>query len=270
MPPGNQATVSMGRLLLNCDLGENESVEQTDALMQCVEAANIGCGVHAGSLEKTRETLERATHYGVKVGAHPGIAVAGGRGTALPTPAEFDQLLTEQLGAFFEAAGAVGASVHHIKLHGSLYSAVESDSELARVYLAQLNAWSKRAGLKPLPSGKQMTSPLQGRSSESGVKVFALSGGAFAQRATEAGIAVVPELFADRGYLATGALVPRSQEGALIHSVEAAVERMRRWSTTGMMPTVDGEAIPLAGETLCVHSDSPQALELLQALHRFR
>ncbi len=285
MPTGNQAEVSMGRLLLNCDLGENESAEQTRALMQCVDAANIGCGVHAGSLQKTRDTLQLAQEFGVKVGAHPGLAAAGGRGAELPSPMEFRELLSLQLETFFEAAESVGADVHHIKLHGSLYSAVERDTTLADVYLEQLREFSDRAArlsvhvsCKPLPSDKQMTSPLQGRSSKStppcrgGVtgpgclKVFALSGGAFSHRAIDAGIEVIPELFADRGYQANGMLVPRSEPGALIHSVDAAVGRIRVWQESGAMPTVSGSVIPLEGSTLCVHSDSPQALELLRAL----
>lgn len=241
MPTRNQTEFSMGRLLLNCDLGENESAEQTRALLQCVDAANIGCGVHAGSLEKTRDTLQLAQEFGVKVGAHPGLAAAGGRGAELPSPREFRELLSLQLETFFEAAESVGAEVHHIKLHGSLYSAVERDTTLADVYLEQLQRWES-------------------------VKVFTLSGGSFARAAIDAGIEVIPELFADRGYQANGMLVPRSEPGALIHSVDAAVGRIRVWQESGAMPTVSGSVILLEGGTLCVHSDSPQALELLRAL----
>ena len=69
MPPRNQASIQMGRLRLNCDLGENESLEQTKALLRYVDAANISCGVHAGSPEKTRQTIALAKEFGVLVGA---------------------------------------------------------------------------------------------------------------------------------------------------------------------------------------------------------
>lgn len=244
MSSRHQAEFSMGRLLLNCDLGEHEPEKLTRALMRCVDAANICCGVHAGSLEKTRGTLQLAKEYGVKVGAHPGMAVAGGRGGQWPSPESFADLLCRQLGTFFEAAESVGAPVHHVKLHGSLYSAVELDSALAKVYLRQLQL------LK-------------------GVKVFTLSGGSFAECATAAGIEVVPELFADRGYRANGMLVPRSEPGALLHSVDSAVDRVRVWQETGAMPVAGGQTCSLSGGTLCVHSDSPQALELLHALRQW-
>ena len=241
MQAGHQADVQMGRLLLNCDLGEHESARQTQAMLDCVDAANISCGVHAGSLEKTVETLRLAKMCGVKIGAHPGMAAAGGRGPGAPGPDDFAHLLSQQLTTFFDAADALGLQVHHIKLHGSLYSAVEQDAALAAVYLEHLHGFR-------------------------GVKVFALAGGSFADLAAAAGVDVIPELFADRGYQANGMLVPRSEPGALIHSVQEAVARMGLWRASGQMPTVDGDPIPLNGATICVHSDSPQALELLRAL----
>lgn len=231
----------MGRLRLNCDLGENESLEQTKALLRYVDAANISCGVHAGSPEKTRQTIALAKELGVLVGAHPGISAAGGRGSQLPDVGEFRTLLQQQLGSFFAAAKQCDVTVHHVKLHGSLYMAVEADRALAEAYIEEL------AELQV-------------------AKVFSLSGGAFAERAAQRGIACCAELFADRGYLPSGALVPRSEPGALIESVDEAVGRMRGWKESGRIPTVSGELISLNGDTLCVHSDSAGSLELLAAL----
>jgi UPF0271 protein len=232
----------MGKLILNCDLGENESAAQTERLMARVGAANICCGVHAGSLEKTRATLELAKRYGVLVGAHPGLAVAGGRGTDLPNADEFRSLLDDQLGSFLCLAKKVGVAVRYVKLHGSLYHAVEQDDQLAEVYLRRI------------------------KSMDTCVGIFSLAGGRVVPLAREAGIRVWEEVFADRGYTAEGQLVPRDQPDALIDGVPVAVERIREWGTSGMMPTSDGGSVSLRAETVCVHSDSPDALQLLEAL----
>lgn len=210
--------------------------------MALVGAANICCGVHAGSEAKTRATLELAKRYGVMVGAHPGLAVAGGRGTALPSVAEFDALLQEQLGSFLRIAAEVEVPVRYVKLHGTLYHAVEADPNLAEVYLNRI------------------------KSMDTNIGVFCFAGGAFAVTARATAIRVWEELFADRGYAADGGLMPRGQVGAVIEDVSMAVQRMRAWLATGAMPTRAGGSIVLNGQTVCVHSDSSNSLELLAAL----
>ena len=234
----------MGKLILNCDLGEHESVAQTERLMALVDAANICCGVHAGSEAKLRSTLELTKRHGVLVGAHPGLAFAGGRGAALPSAAAFDALLCDQLKSFARVAAEVGVPVRYVKLHGTLYHAVERVPALAEVFLRQIQS---------------MQSPLG---------IFALAGGAFAPLARAAGVRVWEELFADRGYTADGQLMPRGQAGAVIDEVTVAVERIQRWRESGTMVVDGGPSIPLTGETLCVHSDSPHALTLLASLRR--
>jgi UPF0271 protein len=233
----------MGGLNLNCDLGEQEPEAQTRELLGLVDAANISCGVHAGSPEKTVRTLALAHEAGVLIGAHPGMAGAGGRGTDLPDAEAFRELLQRQLEAFGQAAARIGAEMHHIKLHGSLYTAVERRPDLAEMYLRVLADYPE-------------------------VTIFALSGGAFAEQARRCGRTICAELFADRGYLATGELVPRNQPGALIASIDEAVARVRHWQLSGELPSVSGDLLRLAGESWCVHSDSPHALELLRALRR--
>jgi UPF0271 protein len=232
----------MGEIILNCDLGENESAEQTERLMALVGAANICCGVHAGTEAKTRATLELAKRYGVMVGAHPGLAVAGGRGSELPSATVFRDLLEDQLGSFVQLADAVGVVVSYVKLHGILYHAVEQHESLAEVFIEYLNSQNCVLG------------------------VFSLAGGSFAVRARVAGLSVWEEAFADRGYLVGGQLVPRDQPGAVIEDVTVAVERVRVWQASGLIPTVGDGSIELRAGTLCVHSDSPNALQLLEQL----
>ena len=234
----------MGALILNCDLGEHECAAQTERLMALVGAANICCGVHAGSEVKLRSTLELAKRYGVRVGAHPGLADAGGRGAALPSVAAFDALLCDQLESFVRVAAEVGVQVSYVKLHGTLYHAVEQAPELAEVFLRRI------------------------QSMQPSLAIFALAGGTFAPLARASGIRVWEELFADRGCTADGQLMPRGQAGAVIEEVAVAVGRIQQWMESGQMSVDGGQSIPLAGETLCVHSDSPHALQLLASLRR--
>lgn len=231
----------MGRPLINCDLGENESRALTAALLDLVDAANICCGVHAGSLAKTRETLAMAVGRGCLIGAHPGWGLAGGRGETLPGIVAFRDLLAEQVGGFLAEASAAGGTVRYVKLHGNLYHAVERDSRYAATYLEFLQS---------LPQD---------------LAVVALSGGVFQERARAAGLEVWEEGFADRAYRADGSLVPRSQPGAVLDAV-AALARVRAWMKHGWFATVEGTGMELNMDTICVHGDSPDSQTLLAGM----
>lgn len=231
----------MARLIINCDLGENECVESTKELMSLVDAANICCGVHAGSLEKICESLHLAKVHGVMVGAHPGLPRGGGRGGSIPSLSEFECLLETQVGGFLSTAKSLGVMVRYVKLHGTLYHAVEEDLGLSRLYCDYVKQLGPSLG------------------------IFALSGGQCVKQARLAGIQTWEEIFADRGYLASGALVPRSDLGALLGADEVT-ERYALWLQTGRIQAVDGELIDLSAETICVHSDSPDAVQLLRSL----
>lgn len=228
----------MDRLIINCDLGEDEPLGLTEQLLALVDAANIGCGFHTGSPEKTRATIQLAITHGVMIGAHPGLPTHGGRGDALPYPGGFGDLLEKQISAFQEAARSLGTTATYIKLHGSLYHAVEQDPELAKVCIEFL---------------AQQSTPLA---------VFALAGGAFAATAEAAGLRVYHEAFVDRDYRPDGSLVPRSEPGAILAENEA-MARLLLWGELGKLIVRGGHKIDLKADTLCVHGDSPDALKMM-------
>ncbi len=231
----------MGRLILNCDLGEDEPIAQTERILSLVDAVNIGCGFHAGSEKKTRSTIERAFKSGVRIGAHPGLPLDGGRGNELPTPEAFHDLLVTQIGSFQAVARSLGTAAEYIKLHGSLYHAVEAQPDLAEVYVQFLLTQSPK------------------------LAVFALAGGSFASLAEAVGIRVYHEAFADRAYQADGTLLPRSKAGAVL-DFKQALERIKIWLGQGSMPTHDGQLIELSADTLCVHGDSTGAFKMITEL----
>lgn len=226
----------MGSVLINCDLGENESHESTQRLLELVDAANICCGFHAGSLQKTAETIQMIEGKELLVGAHPGMLAEGGRGQETPSVSEFSKLLSDQVDSFLDIAGKYGVKVTYVKLHGSLYHAVEKHRELAETYCGFL--------------------------SQRGLSCFALATGSFLQLAKEREITAFAEGFLDRGYEMDGTLVPRSNIGALL-GVDEAVARFRRWQQTGLIQTKSGLDLELRAETLCVHGDSVESETLL-------
>lgn len=241
MRSGHKTLFRMGTIIINCDLGENESDAQTNRMLDRIDAANICCGMHAGSEAKTRRTMQLAAKKGVLIGAHPGLAAAGGRGGELPDADDFRELLQSQLQGFIAFADKIETWVSYVKLHGSLYHAVEVNEALADIYLNIL----KHTG--------------------AGLGVTALAGGAFQKKARQTGLVVREEIFADRGYRADGSLVPRHEAGALLE-VDTALSRFEKWLRSGLMDTVEGSAIELRADTICVHADSDGSETLLAGL----
>ena len=72
----------------------------------------------------------------------------------------------------------------------------------------------------------------------------------------------VPEAFVDRAFGPAGALVPRSEPGAVLHDPDVVVARAVRLAQTGEVVAVDGSVLRLAPQSLCVHGDTPGAVGL--------
>lgn len=232
---------------LNCDLGEGEAQERTEAVFGLVDSVNIACGGHAGDDATQRRCLELAGLHGVRAGAHPGIPDRAGFGRAQVeglTVGTFRDTVLGQVGRLQGHARAVGIPLHHVKLHGALYHAAEDRPELAGALLELV------AGEWP------------------GLRVYAQAGGGVirAVQAMGSPVEVWPEGFLDRGYRSDGSLVPRGGFGALIDDPELVRERMQDLVTRGGVRAVDGGWVPLRVRTLCVHGDGPRSLDLLRAL----
>jgi UPF0271 protein len=234
------------KLDLNCDLGEGEPLALTRALMRCVTSANVACGGHAGDLETMAACVGLAKQFGVRLGAHPGLWSRGdfGRGLLKLTAEELELLLVQQVGVLERLARTKRVRLHHIKLHGALYHASESDKNIAQVYLAAVRAWWPQC------------------------VVFARAGGTVARLARRVGVRVWEEAYLDRGYREDGTLVPRDMPGALLDDERSVKQRLERLIVDGVIETVSNRPLKLVPKTLCLHSDTPKALQFARLARR--
>lgn len=232
---------------LNCDLGEGEPLSRTNSLMRSITSANVACGGHAGDLNTLETCVRLAKELGVNFGAHPGSwdRVSFGRAAHAITPDELELLLLHQVGAIEMVAHAKGLGLHHIKLHGTLYHASDSNEELGWRYVSAVARWWPK------------------------VRVYARAGGTVARLGRKAGVPVWEEVFLDRGYFNDGTLVPRNGDGAQITSPNEVRARLRSLARSGQVISVSGEPVRVKAQTACIHSDTPRAVERARAAREF-
>lgn len=232
---------------LNSDLGESFgrwTLGDDDAMLGLVTSANVACGFHAGDATTLRRTCASAAARGVVVGAQVGYRDLAGFGRRFVDmdPGELADDVVYQLGALDGMCRVAGTAVRYLKPHGALYNGVVHHTVQAQAVVDAVRAYD-------------VTLPVLG-----------LPGSELLRAAEAAGLRAVPEFFVDRGYTADGTLVPRSSPGALLHSSSDAAERVRRLLTDGVVRAVDGTDVAVRAESLCVHGDSPGAVEMAAAV----
>ena len=227
---------------LNADLGEGAGHD--DELLGLVTSANIACGFHAGDANTIRRSIEMARVRGVAVGAHPSLFDREnfGRKELAVTPEQVFDAVTYQLGVFQAIAETAGLRPNHVKPHGALYNMAVRDERIAD---AIARAIAKL---------------------DSSLILFAPDNSALARAALVNGLPIAREVFADRNYLSDGWLVPRSGSDALLHDSEEAATRALRMLRDGKVKSVDGVDIDVRPETICLHGDTPGAVEFARAL----
>jgi UPF0271 protein len=231
---------------LNSDLGEGFGVWQLgddDALLEIVTSANVACGFHAGDPSTLRRVCRAAAERGVAIGAQVSYRDLAGFGRRF-IDVEPDVLADDvlyQIGALDAFARAAGSRVSYVKPHGALYNATVHHEAQARAVIEAVRAFGE------LP-------------------VLGLPGSRLLAEADSAGLPAVLEAFADRGYTPTGTLVPRREPGALLTDTSTMVERAVRLARHGEILAVDGTVLPTSARSLCLHGDTPGAVEHARAI----
>ncbi len=226
---------------LNSDMGEGFGpwrMGDDDAMLSIVTSANIACGFHAGDPETMAATFALARQKGVAVGAHPGFADLTGFGRR-PIPhsaGEIERLVAYQIGAAQALATCAGHALTHVKAHGALGNLTQQDAEVARAVNNAIKAVDPSLICLTIALGHQE------------------------RQARESGLQVRSEIFADRAYTREGFLVNRAIAGAVIHNGAEAAARVVRMVLQGAIETIDGDLLPTAIDSICVHSDTPEAV----------
>lgn len=232
---------------INSDLGESYGawrMGDDDAMLAIVTSANVACGFHAGDPAGILQTLKAAAAHGVAVGAHVAYPdlVGFGRRNMDPTSAELVADVIYQIGALQGLARAAGTRVRYVKPHGALYNTIAHDERQASDVIAAMQA-----------ADPQLT-------------LLALAGSPLVELARARGLAVVAEAFADRAYNDDGSLVSRRLEGAVLHDPDQVAQRMLQWVEQGELPSISGKPVRIEADSICVHGDSPGAVEMARRI----
>jgi len=215
-----------------------------EAMMQHITSANIACGYHAGDPLVMDRTVRLAAKHRVEVGAHPGFPdlMGFGRRVMQLSPEEIENYILYQVGALAAFAHAASVELVHVKPHGALYNMAARDVELARGIVHGIARFSKE------------------------LIVVCLAGSAMIGAAEEVGLRAAQEGFADRAYNQDGTLQSRKEPGSVIHDPQRAAGQAVAMVRDGVVVAHTGEEIPLHVDTICVHGDSPGAVQIANTI----
>ncbi|WP_323718007.1 LamB/YcsF family protein [Paracoccus aminovorans] len=239
----------MARTLdLNCDMGESFGawvMGDDAAMLRLVSSANIACGFHAGDPSVMRRTIRMARENGVSVGAHPSFADLygfGRRRISGESPADLEAQLIYQIVAMQGMCAVEGHAMTHVKTHGALGNMAAVDPDLAALCVGAVKAVDPGLVYVSLPYSETM------------------------RAAERIGLRTACEIYADRSYTDAGELTPRSQPGAVIHDPDQSLDQVLEMVVNGHIPTTGGKRLPVEPATLCVHGDTPGAVEIVRKL----
>ncbi len=229
----------MKRIILNADVGEEAGFDAQ--IMPYISWCNISCGSHAGNEQVVQDTINLAIKNKVKIGAHPSYPDRAhfGRKSLKMAHADLVKTITDQIRLVKRYVEKAGAKLHHVKPHGALYNDAVKDELVATAILKAVKNVDKSLYLITAENSK----------------LSYLSKGK---------LKVKYEVFADRNYNEDLTLVSRSKENAVIVDAEEVFEHVLRMISEGKIKTIKGEKKPVFFDTICVHGDTPNSVEILE------
>lgn len=227
---------------INCDLGEGVGNEAQ--LMPYLSSCNIACGGHAGDEATMTEVISLAIRNNTRIGAHPSFPdrVNFGRIEMNLSESELIESVRDQVDLLTSFTNKLGGKLHHVKPHGALYNMASVNSEIADAILAAISH---------LPAD---------------VVLYAPYNSVIANQALQKSISVKFEAFADRNYNDDLTLVSRKLSNATLHDPEEIFEHVFRMIKEREVTTISGSHKKIIANTLCVHGDNPNALEIITSL----
>ncbi len=236
------------RVDLNSDLGESFGawkMGDDDAMLGIVTSASVACGWHAGDPVVMHRACEMARKNGVAIGAHPSFNDLWGFGRRVIRGTSFSDLekqIAYQIGALMGVAAMVGHKVTHVKAHGALGNLINDEDDFAFAMARAIKAVDPDLVFIVMPGRPTVAA------------------------AEKLGLPMLQEIFADRAYQDNGQLVMRGQPGAMIHDVDVAAQRIVRALQDNVMISVTGNKVPVKIDTICVHGDTPTAVDMARQL----
>ncbi|MAW67214.1 MAG: lactam utilization protein LamB [Chloroflexi bacterium] len=230
----------------NCDMGESFGMHKLgmdEEVIKYITSANVACGFHSGDPNWMKKTVDLAIENDVEIGAHPSFndLVGFGRRSIDATYSEIKNDVIYQIGAI--SAFLQDTKLQHVKPHGALYNQALVNEDTAKAICDAL--------LYVNPD----------------LILVLLSGSKWAEIAKSMGIKVGLEVFADRAVEPDGTLVSRSKEGSVIHDADMVVERSIKMIKDGKVEAIDGSIIEYEADTICLHGDTPGAVEMAKKLN---
>jgi UPF0271 protein len=237
----------MNKIDINCDMGESfgcYTLGQDEEVIRLISSANVGCGFHAGDPHVMRKTVAMAKENRVGIGAHPGLPdlLGFGRRYMDVSPQELEDFFVYQIGALRAFCDAAEVRLQHVKAHGVLSGMAEKDEKVAEAICRAISLidkeiiWLTYSGTKTRPIAESL------------------------------GLSVVEECYADRAYNPDFSLVARKQPGAVIKDVSVIQKRILQLVQEGTITTYDGQVLDMPCQSICVHGDSPGALEMVKGI----
>jgi 5-oxoprolinase (ATP-hydrolysing) subunit A len=228
---------------INCDMGEAFGLYRMgddEALMPLISVANVACGFHASDFNHMRKTVRLAKAHGVKVGAHPSLPDLQGFGRREMKMAreELANCIIYQVGALKGFLEAEGMALNHIKPHGSLYGMAARSEEVAKAVADAAKVF--------------------------GVPVMGMVGTLHEKVYQAEGLEFISEYYADLDYDDQGMVIITREHHAF--DPKRAAERALRAVKEGVTVSVNGKEVRVRADCICVHSDTPNAVELAQTV----
>jgi len=231
-------------LNINCDLGEGLNNEHI--IMPLIDSCNIACGGHAGDSGSMIECVEISIKNNVKIGAHPSYPdkINFGRKKIDISPSELSYSIISQIESLETIADSYGLELNHIKAHGALYNQMIIDTELSNFYLDTIKDFKNKCSLY-IPY-------------KSEIEKIAL----------KKGFSIIYEVFGDRNYNDDLSLVSRNNENALITDPESVVNHIKTIKETETVKTINGNYKKIKFDTICIHSDTNNSIEILKKINQ--